>query len=163
MIALVFIGCSSDDDDGGVSVEGTWKLTAFRSQNAYDLTGNGVISNDVMGQTNCYQNERLTFNANGTGADISTSYLIIDLELTAGSISEYEYSFECISENNTSAFTWTQSGANVTVTTDGFSFTGVQNGTKITFTIPNGFEIPVEQGDEIVWITENLTMEYTKQ
>lgn len=165
LITLIFIGCSSDDDNGdnGVALQGDWKLTSFTSQNAYDLTGNGIISNDIMGQTNCYQNERITFNANGTGADISTSYLIIDLELSAGSITEYEYSFDCVNENNTTAFNWTQNGNNVAISMDGYSFSGVQNGTKINFTIPNGFEIPILQDGTVVWTTETLTMEYTKQ
>lgn len=165
MIALVFVGCSSDDDNGdnGVALQGDWKLTSFRSQQAYDLDNDGTISNDIMAETNCYQNEKITFNSNGTGADFSTSYADIDLVLEVGTTNNYIYEVTCVQENTTTAFNWTQNGNNVAITAGGVSFSGVQDGNKITFTVPEGFEVPVQNGDEIIWITETLTMIYTKQ
>lgn len=163
LVAAIFVSCSSDDDDGGVAIEGTWKMTAFTTQNAYDLNGDGIISNDVMGQTNCFQNETLVFNANGTGADMSTSRLDIELELVAGTTDEYEYTIECISENTTTAFTWTQNGDTVIVTQADATLTGTQVGNEITFSLPNGYPIPVEQGDGTAIITEDLTIVYEKQ
>jgi len=68
-IALVFAACSSDDDsnDTTANLEGTWKLTAFNTENAYDLNEDGTTSTSVMDETSCYQNETITFNADGTG------------------------------------------------------------------------------------------------
>ncbi|MEX2349317.1 MAG: hypothetical protein WD554_00405 [Flavobacteriaceae bacterium] len=163
LFAVLFASCSSDDDNNRVAVEGTWKMTAFKSENAYDLNGNGVISNDIMEETNCYQNETVVFNANGTGAEFSTSYPEITLELVAGTTDEYEYSVECIEEATTTAFDWSQNGDTVTITQQGVTFSGAQDGNKLTFAIPSGFTIEVEEGDEVVTIQENLTMEYTKQ
>lgn len=163
LVAAFFVSCSSDDDDNQIAIEGTWKMTAFKTQNAYDLNGDGIISNDIMGQTNCFQNETLIFNSNNTGANMSTSYLEITLELVAGSTTEYEYNVECISENSTTAFTWTQEGNTVVVTEAGIVLTGEQNGSEITFFIPNGYPIPVEQGGSTATITEDLTIVYQKQ
>lgn len=163
LVAAFFVSCSSDDDDNQVAIEGTWKMTAFKTQNAYDLNGDGIISNDIMGQTNCYQNETLVFNANGTGADFSTSYPDITLELVAGTTDEYEYSVECIEESTTTAFTWTQNGDSVIVTQGDSTLTGTQVGNEITFSLPNGYQIPVEQGDGTAIITEDLTIVYEKQ
>ncbi len=163
LVAAIFVSCSSDDDDGGVAIEGTWKMTAFKTQNAYDLNGDGIISNDVMGQTNCFQNETLIFNANNTGADMSTSRLEIELELVAGTTDEYEYSIECVSENTTTAFTWSQNGDTVIVTQADGTLTGTQVGNEITFSLPNGYPIPVEQGGGTATITEDLTIIYQKQ
>ncbi len=162
LLAVLFASCSSDDDNG-VAVEGTWKMTAFKSQNAYDLNGDGVISNDVMGETNCYQNETLIFNSNGTGANMSTSYAEISLELVAGTADQYEYSVECINENSTTAFTWSQNGDTVTVTESGLTASAAQDGNKLTLVVPNGFEIEVEDENGIATVNENLTIEYTKQ
>ncbi|MEX0996740.1 MAG: hypothetical protein WDZ45_06810 [Flavobacteriaceae bacterium] len=163
LLAVLFASCSSDDDDNGVAIEGTWKMTAFKSQNAYDLNGDGVISNDIMGETNCYQNETLIFNSNGTGANMSTSYAVISLEIVAGTADEYEYSVDCVNENSTTAFTWSQNGDTVTVTESGVTASAAQDGNKLTLVVPNGFEIPVEQGGGTATVTENLTIEYTKQ
>jgi len=162
LFAVLFASCSSDDDNS-VAIEGTWKMTAFKSQNAYDLNGDGIISNDIMGETNCYQNETLVFNSNGTGANLSTSYAEISLELVPGTTDEYQYSVACINENFTTAFTWSQDGDVVTVTESGVTASAVQDGTKLTLVIPNGFPIEVEQDGVIVELNENLTIEYTKQ
>lgn len=163
ILAAIFVSCSSDDDDAGVAVEGTWKMTTFRSENAYDLNGNGTISNDIKEQTNCYQNETLVFNSNGTGANVSTSYLDISLELVAGTTNEYEYNVECVNENSTTAFSWVQNGDNVVVTQSGVVLTGIQDGNEITFTVVNGFDIEVEQGGGTATVTEDLTIVYQKQ
>jgi hypothetical protein len=163
LVAAIFASCSSDDDSGKVAIEGTWKMTAFNTENAYDLNGDGTISSDVMGQTNCYQNETIIFNSNNTGAEVSTSYLDIDLELVAGSTTEYEYNVACVSENTTTAFTWAKSGATVTVTQAGYVFTGTLNGDEITFTAPNSFTIEVEQGSGTAFITQDVTIVYKKQ
>ncbi len=165
MVAMLFAACSSDDDNGNdnVALEGTWKMTAFKSENAYDINGNGIISNDIMQQTNCYQNETIVFNANGTGADFSTSYAEINLELVAGSTNEYQYTVDCINESTTTAFTWSQSGNTVNFTQSGISFSGTQSGNQITFLIPNGFPIEVTQGSGTATVTEDLTIVYQKQ
>lgn len=164
MIALVFVGCSSDDDgDDNVALQGDWKLTAFRSEQAYDLNNDGTMSNDIMAETNCYQNEKVTFNSNGTGAVFSTSYADIELILEVGTTNSYVYDVTCVQESTTTALNWTQNGNSVAITMEGVSFSGVQDGNKITFTVPEGFHIQVEDGDDIVWISETLTMIYTKQ
>jgi len=162
-VAAIFVSCSSDDDNGRVAVEGTWKMTSFKSQNAYDLNGNGTISNDIMGQTNCFQNETIIFNSNNTGAEVSRSYLDIDLELVAGSTTEYEYNVQCVSENTTTAFTWIKSGNAVTVTQAGSVFAGTQNGNEITFSLPNAFVIEIQQGNGTAFITQDVTVIYKKQ
>lgn len=162
LFVVLFASCSSDDDNG-VAIEGTWKMTAFKSQNAYDLNGDGVISNDIMGQTNCYQNETLVFNSNGTGASFSTSFAEIELVLVTGTTDQYEYSVDCVIENFTSAFTWTQDGDNISITEFGQTDTGVQNGNKLTFVINDGFSIDITQGSGVVTIDEDLTLEFIKQ
>jgi len=163
LIAAIFVSCSSDDDDAGVAVEGTWKMTAFNTQNAYDLNGDGIISNDVMGQTGCLQNETIIFNANNTGADMSTSRIDIELELVVGTTDEYEYSFECLNIAETTAFTWTQNGNTIVITQAGFSFSGTLSGNEITFLIPEGFPVPVVEGEGTATVNEDLTIVYQKQ
>ncbi|NCT16707.1 MAG: hypothetical protein COZ75_10180 [Flavobacteriaceae bacterium CG_4_8_14_3_um_filter_34_10] len=163
MVAMIFAACSSDDDNANVSLEGTWKMTAFKSENAYDVNGNGTISNDIMQQTNCYQNETVVFNANNTVAFVSTSYADIELVLVAGSTTDYEYNITCVNENDTTAGTWSQTN-NTVIITDAFGvYTATQTGSTLTFVIPNGFPIEVTQGSGTATITEDLTITYEKQ
>ncbi len=164
-IALVLISCSGDDDNksSNVAVEGTWKMTVFSGETAVDLDMDGDSSNNLITETGCYQNETFVFNADGTGAINSSSYLDITLEIVAGSTDDYEYTIDCVQENDSSVMTWIQSGNSVTVTSDGASFSGTKDGDEITFVIPNGYDLEVVEGDGTAYVIEDLTIVYEKQ
>ena len=164
LIASMLFSCKKDDDGNTeISLDGTWRLTAFTTENAYDLNEDGTSSNDVIAETGCYQNETLVFNSDNTGTATTRSFADISLELVTGSTTEYEYSVECIQETDDTAITWTQTGNTVVVSGLGVAYTGTVAGSTLTITIPSGFIVEVVEGSGTGFTTEDITFEYTKQ
>ena len=166
LISILTFSCSSDDDEDGVttSIDGTWKMTSFLSETAFDINQDGTSSNDVIVDTGCYQNETFTLNTDNTGTVNSTSYADFYLELVIGTTDEYEYTFECVLEDDSYEITWSQDGNSITVLEGGVpSLTGVLSGNTITFVIPNGYFTEIVENGVIVEVTEDLTIIYTKQ
>lgn len=165
-MAIALAACSSDDDSNNttISVEGTWKMTAFNTENAYDLNGDGIPSRNVMDETDCFQNELMLFNVDGTGLITSNSVLEIGLEMVVGTTDEYEYTIECISEVTIDSFTYTITNNEVSIDVDGDISTATLSNNTLTVVIPEGFFIEVEDPESgIISILENITIIYTKQ
>lgn len=164
ILVIAMAACSSDDDNNGNGLEGTWKMTAFSTQNPYDLNGDGTASQDLMAETSCYQNELMRFNGDGTGKVTSSSEAIINFDLIVGTTNEYEYSTECVAQIENRAFTYVQSGDEVTLSYDGFPSTGTLSNNTLTFIIPSGFFIEAEDPNSgIITVNEDVTIVYTKQ
>jgi hypothetical protein len=165
-IAIAFTACSSDDDNSSdtTSLEGTWKMTAFNTENAYDLNNDGMASTSVMDETNCYQNETLVFNADGaTGTAVNSSYAEIELTLVAGTTDEYEYTVTCVSEDDSTPFAYIQNGNNVTLTVAGSNQAATLSGNTLTYVIQEGFFVEVENNGTTATVTEDITFVFTKQ
>ncbi len=164
-LALAFTACSSDDDSSNatVSLEGTWKMTAFNTENAYDLNNDGTASTSVMEETNCYQNETMVFNADGSGTINNTSYADIELTLVAGTTDEYEYNVTCVSENDSTPFVYVQNGNEITLTLAGFTETATLSGNTLTYVIEEGFFVEVDNNGTTVTVAEDITFVFTKQ
>ena len=165
-IATLLASCSSDDDNGnnGTSLEGNWKLTAFETENAYDLNNDGTASKSVMDETNCYQNETIRFDADGTGEATSTSYADIQLTLVAGTTDEYEYTVDCVSETEVTPFVYDKDGNEVSlIITGAGNATATLSGNTLTYVIQDGFFVEVDENGTTVTVTEDITFVYTKQ
>lgn len=165
-IATLLASCSSDDDNGnnGTSLEGNWKLTAFETENAYDLNNDGTASKSVMDETNCYQNETMNFDADGTGEVTFTSYADIQLTLVAGTTNEYEYTVECISETEVTPFVYEKDGNEVNLIISGAgNVTATLSGNTLTYVFQDGFFVDVDDNGTTITITEDITFVYTKQ
>ncbi len=162
-IAIAFTACSSDDDNNTTSVEGTWKLTAFETENAYDLNNDGTASRSVMNETNCYQNETVVFKANGTGQANNTSYAEIEFTLVTGTTDQYEYWVTCVPETETIPFLYTQNGNNVTITMGATSQPAVLSGNTLTYVINKGFLLEVEENGDTTTVLEDITFVFTRQ
>ncbi|MEM0517765.1 MULTISPECIES: lipocalin family protein [Aequorivita] len=164
-LALAFTACSSDDDSSSneASIEGTWKMTAFNTENAYDLNNDGTASTSVMDETNCYQNETIVFNADGTGTAFNTSYADIELTLVAGTTDEYEYTVTCVSEDDSTPFLYTQNGNTITLTMGGFNQDVTLSGNTLTYVFEEGFYVEVDNNGTTTTVTEDITFVFTKQ
>ncbi len=166
VVVIAMSGCSSDDDSNNTttSIEGNWKMTAFNTENAYDLNGDGTASRNLMTETDCYQNETILFKADRTGVSTSNSYAEISLELVIGTTDQYEYSIECISETEVDAFTFTQTGDQVKLNVDGMIVNATLSNNTLTYVIPEGFFIETEGSDsQTITVIEDLTFIFTKQ
>lgn len=168
IMAMAISACSSDDDSNDTNInqlEGNWKMTAFNTENAYDLNGDGTASRNIMDETNCYQNETMVFNSDNTGRINYNTYADIELELIAGTTDSYEYNIECISDPDVDAFAYSQSGNQVTISTNsGESITGTISGNTLSYTHPGGYYFDVEDAEGgTVMVQEDVTIIYTKQ
>ena len=81
----MLLSCSSDDnnDNNNVSVEGTWELTKFELTEEVDLDNDGTASADIMGQTECFNNSTLVFDADNT-ADFNIESLDVEIQPVEG-------------------------------------------------------------------------------
>lgn len=141
--------------DEDAEIPGTWKLTAITLQEAYDLNADGTASSDLMAETNCYQNELLTFNQDMTGVATSNSYANI-------TVSGEVFNVECIEETEEMPFAWAQLQNTVTITLDAQMVNATLDGNTLTYVIPEGFVVfDSENGD--VTISQDMTFVYTKQ
>lgn len=165
-IAFAFTACSSDDDANNVtpSVAGTWKMTAFNMENAYDLNGDGNASINLMDETGCYQNELMVFNADSSGRITSNSYADINLDLVMGTTDEYEYSIECEFDTEVTPFTYIYTDNQVKIIVDDMEVNATISGNTLTYVIPSGMFFEVEDPvSGTVTIVEDVTFIYTKQ
>lgn len=166
LVAITITACSSDDDSGNdtTTLEGTWKMTTFNTENAYDLNNDGTASKSVMNETNCYQNETLVFNADGaTGTAVNTSYAEIELTLVAGTADEYEYTVTCVSEDDSTPFAYIQNGNDVTLIVAGENQTATLSGNTLTYVFQDGFFVEVDNNGTTTTVTEDITFVFTKQ
>jgi hypothetical protein len=157
--------CSSDDDggsNGSTNVTGTWKLTSLLTETSLDINNDGDASNNLLIESDCYQNETISFGANGTGSINSNSYLEVEAELVVGTTDEFTYSINCFIDEEVFSMEYTTAGNTVTIIDeDMFAVIGTISGNTITFVIQDGYEI---YGDDYsVVLEEDLTFTYTKQ
>ena len=162
---LVFTSCSSDDDGGssGVSMTGTWKLTAWNSSIGYDINNDGTASTNLLDEFDCYNNETVVVSSNNTAVVNSTSYADITAEITAGTTDEFTYTVDCVQENDSFPVTWSVSGN--TITFDEGTATevnGTISGNTISVVVPEGFVVYSSDFSEIL-VSQDLTFVYTKQ
>ncbi len=142
-------------------IVGTWKLTSWSSENPYDLNNDGTQSENLLDEMDCYTNELLIFNEDGTATSESNSYAEISVELVVGTENDYDFTIECIDEIDITNGSWEESDNTVTFTSDGQEIIMTLFDDELSFVFPSGF-ISVSE-DASVEITEDLTFIYTKQ
>ncbi len=143
-------------------IVGTWLLTAWIGEEPIDLNNDGTENTNFLEEMDCYNNETLVFNNDNTGMTVSTSFADIEIFLEDGSDSEFDFTVDCILENESTEFTWSQSGSTIT-TTDVFgTFDWELDGNTLSTTIPEGFTV-INIEDATVSTIQDLTFVYTKQ
>lgn len=163
-LAVGFVGlglnsCDAWEDESyhessSVILPGVWKLTELNLETPYDFNGDGTSNTNLMVETNCYQNELMSFLPNNNGIISSTSYAFV-------SIDGENFSVECIEETEDTSFEWSQEENNVSILIGEATMVGTLNGNKLTYVIPEGFYASNEEGS--VEILQDITFVYTKQ
>lgn len=165
--AILIMSCGNDDDAASnSSVNGTWKLTAFETEEAVDLNDDGTSSTDLIAESGCYNNSNIVFNDNNT-ATFSMQELHIEIDLVVGTENTYEYTINC-DPGIAEVATYTVSGNTVNVTfdygdgdTETIAF--VRSGNTLTITIPEIVYVPEENGGEVSYTFLGATLQFTKQ
>lgn len=143
-------------------LEGTWLLTAWIGTEAIDLNNDGTESTNFLEEMDCYNNERLVFENDNTGESISTSFAEIEIFLEVGSTNSVDYNVECIQEDETVDFTWSQTGDTVSITDVFGTNDWTLEGDTLSIVIPEGFSV-INEEDASVNTIQDLTFVYTKQ
>lgn len=98
------LACDDDRDTGNRDITGTYDLTAFNTPIPVDYDGDGISSTNMVDETSCYNDSRITINRDGTyileegSVRIQGTTSFCDLRITKG--------------------TWTRSGNALTTTSD---------------------------------------------
>lgn len=155
------LGDCTNDIQEPVTIPGTWLLTAWNGTEAIDLNGDGTESINFLDEFDCYENETIVFNTDGTGVVMSTSFASFIFDIVVGTTDEFEYTIACELEDENTNMTWSQSG-NVVIIDDGITVSDFTlNGNQLSIFIPEGFV--AFNSDFTATTTQDLTFVYTKQ
>ncbi|RZJ65640.1 MAG: hypothetical protein EOO50_12890 [Flavobacterium sp.] len=154
--ALGFTSCSSDDDGNSGTLAGTYDLKEVNVGEANDFDQDGTTHTDLTEESGCYDNGKITLNADGT-LTYNQNYVLID---------ESNGTATCAS--NTFTGTWLiqgQAGSTVVVeatyvddNNDEVNWILTKSGDELTYTEPFG-EYPDRNGDGGA-VYANGTVEY---
>lgn len=89
------------------NVVGDWKLTSIYSINPLDLNNDGQTSDNYLNEIDCFDNETILFNPDGTGTLFFRSEWITSFTPIPNS-NDVNYNIDCISINSDETFTWQQ-------------------------------------------------------
>ncbi|WP_458626952.1 hypothetical protein [Winogradskyella sp. PC D3.3] len=145
-----------------VETIGTWKLVNWNTDLFRDINNDGVETGFYLDEIDCYNNETLTFNPNGTGTFFLRSKADITYTPVEGSSTDVDFSVTCIEISEDNAFTWSQFGNTVNIImSDGTSINYFRNGNSLFVALNDGFfaTSTVEGGADI---SERVTYVYTK-
>ena len=145
-------------------VTGNWKLIAMNSNVGRDLDNDGEVTNNYFEEFNCYTNESIDFNADGTGTLYYRSYAVIEIASLDGTPDNIQYSIECIEQSIDTQFTWVQIGLNsivVTLNTEGTVLNFFRNADHI-FLRRRGDFVATSLDSNVDSIVQDLIYEYTR-
>lgn len=161
-LAVDALGDCTDENQQTSDLEGTWLLTAWLGESPFDLNNDGTESVNFLDEMDCYTNETIVFNSDGTAVAMSTSYAEFEVFIEVGTTDQYDYTITCIQENDNTDATWTQAGNSVTIEDEfGDVSEWTLSGNQLSIVVPEGFFAISE--DATLTVTEDLTFVYTKQ
>lgn len=142
--AFGFTSCSSDDDNNNnndVEIEGTYHLTEVNTEDATDFDQDGTPHINQMDESDCYDEGKITLNADNTFTYVMTGILVDEAAGTAG-----------CAEDNTVSGTW-----------EIVEGVGEDAIIEATYEDNNGDDVTVmftKQGDMLTLMDNNIFSEY---
>lgn len=141
-----------------VETPGDWILVGWVTDNLRDIDNDGIVTNNYLDEIDCYNNETMTFNADGTGTMFFRSYA--DITFTPNNSGE-DFFINCISINQASTFDWSQDGNTIYITNnEGVINLYFRNGNSMYVAIDDAFYAESTTDDSV--ITERITFIYIK-
>jgi hypothetical protein len=147
---------------GGTGIVGNYLLTSFTSSEPTDINADGTSSNNILSETDCFNDMHLILNSNNTfvadskGADIQ-------IEVINNIETEVIGCFVDTDEDGT----WVLNGNILTLSfpgsTDTVVYTYNSANNTLSATENDGSIVGMTSQDEPIYLTTNLTIIYTKQ
>jgi hypothetical protein len=140
-----------------VDIVGTWKLVSWNTDEVRDIDNDGVVTNNYLDDMDCYDNETILFNNDGTG----TMFLRSTAEFTFTPTEDGEDFFvACTDLNIDHFFSWTETiNSVILLFADGTSMNLFKNG-GLYIAIDDAFYATSTVDDSV--ITERITFVYMK-
>ncbi len=92
VLSFLFVGCS------GNTIEGEWKLTAWRVDDGFDINNDGVVSINILDEIDCVNNEVLVFESNGVMSSKASFNPEINIALENKASNTYRFEVICDTE-----------------------------------------------------------------
>ena len=146
------------------NITGSWKLIAMNSNIGRDLNNDGIVTSDYFEEINCYTEESIDFNADGTGIFYYRSYAVVEISASEDNFDNVDYSIDCIEESVDVTFTWLQIGLNsivVTLTSDGTVLNFFRNADHIFIARRDDF-VATSVSPNVDSVVQDLIYEYTQ-
>ena len=141
---------------------GTWKLVSWLTDQSLDIDNDGVVTNDYLEEIDCYTNETIFFDADGTGVFYFRSFADITFSPVPNSESDVDFFINCYQIDETKTFTWVQFGNTIMLTmADGTLFNFFRNANSLFVAIDDGFSA-TSTVDNTTVISERITFVYEK-
>lgn len=141
-----------------VETLGDWILVGWVTDSLRDIDNDGIVTNNYLDEMDCYNNETMTFNSNGTGTMFLRSYA--DITFTPNEGGE-DFFIDCNTIIEDIAFTWYQEGNSVFITdNDGVTTQYFRNGNSLFVAIDDAFYAQSTVDDSV--IVERITFVYNK-
>tara|TARA_B100000809_G_C15018858_1_gene487702 strand:- start:171 stop:854 length:684 start_codon:yes stop_codon:yes gene_type:complete len=160
-VAVDTLGDCTNNNQQATGVQGTWLLTSWLGEEPLDLNNDGTASDDFLDEIDCYENETIVFDIDGTAVAMSTSFASFIFDIEVGTTDQFIYTIECEFEDENTNLTWSQSGSLVTID-DGTTVSDfILDGNQLSVFISEGFF--ASSSDFTATTTQDLTFIYTKQ
>ncbi|WP_422104283.1 hypothetical protein [Winogradskyella sp.] len=143
-----------------VEVVGTWKLVSWNTDELRDLDNDGIVTNNYLDDIDCYDNETILFNPDGTGTMFLRSTAEFTFTPNDGPEGGEDFFVVCTDISEDRDFTWTETINSVMLSfNDGTSLGLFKNGNLYT-AINDAFYASSTVDDSV--ITERITFVYEK-
>jgi len=105
----------NDCEPAFLETVGNWRLVSWLNDQSLDIDNDGVVTNDYLEEIDCYTNETITFNIDGTG----TFFLRSEAEITytPQTSGGEDFFVNCMSISENRTFTWVQESNNTVIIT----------------------------------------------
>lgn len=139
---------------------GNWRLISWLNDQGIDIDNDGEVTFDYLEEIDCYDNETITFNGDGTGLFFYRS--IAEITYTPTGPEGEDFFVDCTNISETISFTWTQNGNTVAITfSDGTTINHFRNADSL-FVVVNGGFTATSTVDGTSTIVEPVTYVYEK-
>ncbi len=137
MAGCFVVGCddTENEDKTNYDVVGTYNLSAFNAPTAQDFDGNGTRSANLLEESSCYNNSRMTVNSSNTYTlvdnyvDVTGDTSSCATKITSGSWSRSGNTFTTMSGN----------GSNMVINNYTFTPAGNSNSATMSRNVSNAY------------------------
>jgi len=145
-----------------VETLGTWQVVAWLTDQSRDIDNDGIVTNNYLEEIDCYTNETLTFNSDGTGKLFLRSLADITYTPLPDAPDEEDFFVTCNAIMEDKPFTWIQNGNTITfIFQDGSSLNYFRNANSLFVAIDDAFSA-TSTLDGVSQINERITYVYIK-